>query len=55
MPSVKTLPPPPRPAAAAAAAVAGGMRSLHADGVTRALALALAGVTSLEEVARVTM
>ncbi len=35
----------------AATAVAGGMRSLHADGVARALA----GVTTLEEVARVTM
>ncbi len=35
----------------AATAVAGGMRSLHADGVARALA----GLTTLEEVARVTM
>ena len=35
----------------AGTAVAGGMRSLHADGVARALA----GVTTLEEVARVTM
>jgi general secretion pathway protein E len=35
----------------AATAIAGGMRSLHADGVSRALA----GVTTLEEVARVTM
>ena len=35
----------------AATAVAGGMRSLHADGIARALA----GLTTLAEVARVTM